>query len=40
MGKNNKSLKIVKHDFSKGVEVTDHFIQRAHERFGVTDLHD
>lgn len=40
MGKNNKRLKILKHDFSKGVEVTDHFIDRAHERFGVTDLHD
>lgn len=40
MGKNNKHLKIIKHDFSKGVEVTDHFIERAHERFGVRDLHD
>ena len=40
MGKNNKHLKILKHDFSKGVEVTDHFIDRAHERFGVRDLHD
>lgn len=36
----NKRLKILTHDFSKGVEVTDHFIERAHERFGVTDLHD
>lgn len=40
MGKNNKSLKILKHDFSRGIQVTDHFIERAHERFGVTDLHD
>lgn len=32
--------KIIKHDFSKGVEVTTHFIERAHERFGVRDLHD
>lgn len=39
MGK-NRHPKILKHDFSKGVEVTEHFIERAHERFGVTDLHD
>lgn len=39
MGK-NRHPKILKHDFSKGFEVTDHFIDRAHERFGVTDLHD
>lgn len=31
---------IVSHDFSKGVEITDHFIARAQERFGLKDLHD
>lgn len=42
MSNNKKSNfpKIIKHDFSKGVEVTSHFIERAHERFGVRDLHD
>lgn len=38
--KKNNFPKIIKHDFSKGVEVTEHFIERAHERFGVRDLHD
>ena len=32
--------KILDHDFSKGVSVTDHFIKRAQERFGIRDLHD
>ncbi|RHW48978.1 hypothetical protein [Lactobacillus bombicola] len=32
--------KIIEHDFSKGVSVTDHFIKRAQERFGIRDLHD
>lgn len=36
----SKVPKIIKHDFSRGVEVTPHFIERAHERFGVKDLHD
>lgn len=42
MSNNRKSNfpKIIKHDFSKGIEVTAHFIERAHERFGVKDLHD
>lgn len=42
MSNNRKSNfpKIIKHDFSKGIEVTAHFIERAHERFGVRDLHD
>jgi hypothetical protein len=32
--------KILEHDFSKGVSVTDHFIKRAQERFGIRNLHD
>lgn len=31
---------IVKYDFSKGVEVTDHFVKRAQERFGLKSLQD
>lgn len=35
-----QGIKILKHDFSKGVSVTDHFVKRAQERLGIKDLHD
>lgn len=38
--KPRQKFKIVEHDFTNGLSVTDHFIERAHERFGVRDLHD
>ncbi|RMC24444.1 MULTISPECIES: hypothetical protein [unclassified Lactobacillus] len=37
---NKSKPRIVEHDFTKGIKVTDHFIMRAHERFGLRDLHD
>ena len=38
--KNTVKHASIGYNFSNGVQVTDHFIERAQERFGVRDLHD
>ncbi|MDF7682881.1 hypothetical protein PT287_04995 [Lactobacillus sp. ESL0679] len=40
MAKQEQSTKTVAEDFTKDMKITDHFIDRAQERFGVKNFHD